>query len=63
MTDGELMDYCGADAARWAAEFCKIARDHGHNIDEGWMLVWFAGSIEGGMKYVYKREMERGNMT
>jgi hypothetical protein len=38
MTDGELLSYLGDDASRWAAEFCKIARDHGHNIDEEWMI-------------------------
>ncbi len=46
MTDGELLDYMGDDARKWAAEFCKIARDHGHNIDEGWMIGWFANAIE-----------------
>ncbi|HYJ44061.1 MAG TPA: hypothetical protein VEW06_06355 [Xanthobacteraceae bacterium] len=46
MTDGELLAYMGDDAAKWAAEFCKIARDHGHNIDEGWMIAWFANAIE-----------------
>jgi len=46
MTDGELLAYMGDDAAKWAAEFCKIARDHGHNIDEGWMIGWFANAIE-----------------
>jgi hypothetical protein len=45
-SDGELLAYMGDDAAKWAAEFCKIARDHGLNIDEGWMISWFANAIE-----------------
>ena len=46
MEDGELLNYMGDDAAKWAAEFCKIARDKGLDIDEGWMLGWFANAIE-----------------
>jgi hypothetical protein len=46
MTDGELLAYMGDDAAKWASEFCKIARDLGHDIDEGWMIGWFANAIE-----------------
>jgi hypothetical protein len=46
MTDGELLAYMGTDAAKWADEFCKVARDHGHNLDEGWVLGWFANAIE-----------------
>jgi hypothetical protein len=45
MQDGDLLDYMGMDAARWAEEFCKIARDKGHHLDEGWMLSWFANAI------------------
>jgi len=48
MGDGPLLAYMGADAAKWAAEFCKIARDKGHTLDEGWMLGWFANAIEAG---------------
>ena len=48
MSDGELLAYMGTDAAKWAAEFCKRARDHGHNLDEDWMLSWFANAIEAG---------------
>jgi hypothetical protein len=46
VTDTELLDYMGDDASKWASEFCKIARDLGHNIDEGWMIGWFANAIE-----------------
>jgi hypothetical protein len=48
MTDGDLYDYMGVDAQKWAAEFCKIARDKGHDLDEGWMLTWFANAIMAG---------------
>jgi hypothetical protein len=46
MEDGELLNYMGDDAAKWAAEFCKIARDKGLDIDEDWMIGWFANAIE-----------------
>ena len=42
------------DAAEWAAEWCRIAReieqaDDGRQvIDEGWMIAWFACAIETG---------------
>ena len=49
MTDGEKLAYMGTDAAKWAAEFCKVARDLGHgDLDEGWVLGWFACAIEAG---------------
>lgn len=49
IADGELLAYIGTDAAKWAAEFCKIGRDLGHTtIDEGWMIGWFANAIEAG---------------
>ena len=46
MSDGELLDYMADDAGKWAAEFCRIARKHGHEIDEEWMIGWFANAIE-----------------
>lgn len=46
-TDGEVIRLCGDDAAAWAAEFCRVAKKLGHgNIDEGWMIGWFANAIE-----------------
>ncbi len=48
MTDGELLKYMGTDAAKWAQEFCKIARDHGQKIDEEIMIGWFANAIMAG---------------
>lgn len=33
------------DARDWAATFCKIAKTHGHDLDEGWMQSWFANAL------------------
>lgn len=39
------------DAQDWAKAFCKIANDHGfkdaggRQVDEGWMVTWFANSL------------------
>jgi hypothetical protein len=33
------------DARDWAAAFCKIAKKHGHDIDEEWMVTWFANAL------------------
>lgn len=46
MTDGDLLNYMGDDAAKWAEQFCRIARGKGLEIDEGWMIGWFANAIE-----------------
>jgi len=46
LTESELLHYMGDDACKWAEEFCKIARKLGHNIDEEWMITWFANAIE-----------------
>lgn len=46
MTDIELLDYCRDDPAKWAEQFCKIARSKGLEIDEDWMIGWFANAIE-----------------
>ncbi len=46
MTGREMLDYMADDAGKWAAEFCKIARDHGHHLDEDWVIGWFANAIE-----------------
>ena len=37
----------GTDAAKWAAEFRKTALRLGHSdMDEGWLIGWFANAIE-----------------
>ncbi len=42
-----LLNALSDDAAKWAAAFCQIAAKLGHpNIDEGWMISWFANAIE-----------------
>lgn len=42
----ELLAECRDDATKWAAAFCQHAKALGHDIDEGWMMVWFANAIE-----------------
>lgn len=33
------------DAQDWAKEFCRIAKAKGHDLDEGWMVSWFANAL------------------
>jgi hypothetical protein len=33
------------DAQDWAKAFCKIAKQQGHDIDEAWMVTWFACAL------------------
>ena len=33
------------DARDWAKAFCKIGIEKGHELDEGWMLSWFASAL------------------
>ena len=47
MSGPELLQALGDDAAKWAAAFCQRAKKYGgHDIDEGWMIGWFANAIE-----------------
>lgn len=47
MNAPELLQVCGDDASKWAAAFCQTAAKLGiKNIDEGWMIGWFANAIE-----------------
>jgi len=41
-----LPDRLGDDGSKWAEAFCQHARKLGHEIDEGWMIGWFANAIE-----------------
>jgi hypothetical protein len=42
-----VLHYCGDNAQRWAEVFCRTAKSLGHgDIDEGWMIGWFANAIE-----------------
>lgn len=45
MNGPTLLATCRDDAAKWAAAFCQHAKKHGHDIDEGWMIGWFANAI------------------
>ena len=29
----------------WAKAFCKIAKEQGHDLDEGWIVTWFANAL------------------
>lgn len=46
--DANLLNYLGTDCGKWAAEFCKIARDQGLRFDEDLMRNWFASAIMAG---------------
>lgn len=48
-TQGELLQRMGASGAVWAAEFNKVAVTLGYSdMDEGWLIGWFANAIEAG---------------
>lgn len=45
----DLLQFCGADARKWAQAFCRIKEAQGWStadIDEGLMIGWFANAIE-----------------
>lgn len=42
----DLLLAMGDDASAWAAAFCQHAKKLGHDIDEDWMIGWFANAIE-----------------
>lgn len=46
MKDDELLAAMDDDAGKWATAFCQVAKKHGHDIDEAWMIGWFANAIE-----------------
>lgn len=47
MDGPQLLAACEDSGARWAAAFCQHAAKLGHpNIDEAWMIGWFANAIE-----------------
>jgi hypothetical protein len=49
LTDGQLLQRMGTNGAAWAAEFRKIALKLGYSdMDEGWLIGWFANAIEAG---------------
>jgi hypothetical protein len=46
MSGPEMLAACRDDASKWAAAFCEIAKTKGLDIDEDWMIGWFANAIE-----------------
>ena len=47
MNEPELVTACGADASKWAAAFRQTAVNLGYSdMDEGWLIGWFANAIE-----------------
>ena len=47
--DNEMLAQMGTDGAKWAAEFRRIAQGLGYSdMDEGWLIGWFANAIEAG---------------
>jgi hypothetical protein len=45
MEDNAAYKACGKDHTKWAAYFCQIAKQHGHDLDEAWMQTWFANAM------------------
>lgn len=45
MDGPQLLNALGADGYKWAVAFCQHAKKQGHDIDEGWMVTWFANAI------------------
>ncbi len=42
----DLLAECGADATKWAAAFRQTALKLGYSdMDEGWLIGWFANAI------------------
>jgi hypothetical protein len=42
-----ILETCGADAAKWAKAFRETALRLGYSdMDEGWLIGWFANAIE-----------------
>lgn len=47
MDSATLLNELGDDAAKWAAAFRQIAIKIGYSdMDEGWLIGWFANAIE-----------------
>ncbi len=46
MDDMQARLYATTDAQVWARDFCETAKKLGHDLDEAWMVGWFANAIE-----------------
>jgi hypothetical protein len=50
-SDAEILSAMGTDGAKWAAEFRATALRLGYSdMDEGWLVGWFANAIEAGRR-------------
>lgn len=48
MEGPEMLAACADDAGKWAAAFQQHATKLGYSeMDEGWLIGWFANAIEG----------------
>ena len=46
-TVGQMIDRLDCDGSKWAAEFRRVAVRIGYSdMDEGWLIGWFANAIE-----------------
>ncbi len=55
MQPGHMLDALRDDASAWAAAFCQHAKALGQEIDEGWMIGWFANAIETSWEHRVRR--------
>lgn len=51
--------YATTDGAVWAKEFCDVAKRNGADLDEGWVIGWFANAIETGRTHGQKFGFEK----
>lgn len=51
------------DARDWGAAFCKIAKTKGHEIDEDWMVSWFANALMCGFDEATRRRHVQASFT
>jgi hypothetical protein len=50
-TAAEMLERLGTNGAKWAAEFRATAIRLGYSdMDEGWLIGWFANAIESGRR-------------
>lgn len=57
-TGADLLERLGDDASKWAAEFRKTAIRLGYSdMDEGWLIGWFANAIEHSTDVRWRRSL------
>ena len=55
-----LLNALGDDASKWAAAFRQTATKLGYSdMDEGWLIGWFANAIEHSWEIRIRRDTER----